>query len=233
MSIDTECRATRMTIRAHMGSALATAAVFSAIASTGIQILKLEPKVESERPVYYLAPPKEFMEARSVAPEVAQTIDTSSMELSIAPSEPELTLTPIKVGFRPGISSQLEIELEMSRDFKARAPTLGELDAFTIYDQIEVDERPRIRYSPPPEVGFELRGEEVEVMMFYYVTAKGRPESISVLYSSSENAAYGEAAKEAISTWRFRPARKNGNDVPCWIQQSIKFNRKHVSPFSI
>lgn len=233
MSIDTEYLATRMSIRAHLGSALATAAVFSAIASTGIQILKLDPKPQSERPVYYLAPPKEFLEVRSIATEAPQTIDTFSTDLSVDQPEPELTLTPIEVGFRPGLSSDLELELEMSRDFKARAPSLGEFDTFTIYDQIEVDERPRIRYALPPRVDNRFLGEEVELIVFYYVTAKGRPESVSVLFSSSEDATFGEAAKEAISSWRFKPARKNGNDVPCWIQQSIQFNRRDTSPFSI
>lgn len=233
MSIDTEYLATRMSIRAHLGSALATAAVFAAIASTGIQILKLDAKPHNERPVYYLAPPKEYLEVRSIASEAPKTIDTFSTELAVDQSEPELNLTPIEVGFRPGISSDLELELEMSRDFKARAPSLGDFDTFTIYDQIEVDERPRIRYALPPSIENRLRGEEVEVIVFYYVTAKGRTENVSVLFSSSEDSSYGEAAKDAISVWRFKPARKNGEDVPCWIQQAIKFNRGSTSPFSI
>lgn len=231
--IDTEYRSTRMTVRAHLAAVVATAAVFAAIASTGVRLFKLEPKEERERPVYYLAPPKEFVETKTSVPETPSTIEPLSMNEVGLDSAPELNIKPIDVTISADISSEMTLNLEMGRAFRASAPQLSEFDDFTIFENQDVDERPEIRYAKKPSVPFSLRGEEVEVLVFYYVTAQGRTDSVSVLSSSSENPTYGEAAIDAIQGWRFKPAKKNKEPVACWIQQSIVFSKGSTSPFSL
>lgn len=231
--IDTEYRSTRMSLRAHLGAVVATAAVFTAIASTGVRLFKLELEPERERPVYYLAPPKDFVDTKSSVPEAPHTIEPLSLNEVGLETAPELNIRPIDVTIAADVSSEMTLNLEMGRAFRASAPSLSEFDDFTIYENQDVDERPSIRYAKKPSVPFALRGEEVEVLVFYYVTAKGRTESISVLSSSSENPVYGDAAVDAIGGWRFKPAKKNKEPVACWIQQQIVFSRGSTSPFSL
>lgn len=232
-AIDKEFRTTRVSIRAHMGSLLVTVAVFLAIATTGVRVFKLEPKEHEDKPVYYLAPPQDFVEMKTTAPDVSNPIDTSSINLEEAEPSVELEMSPIDVAFNPDVSSEVTLNFDISQDFRAAPPGLEEFQEFTIYDQTEVDEKPVIRFSVPPSIPYNLRGEAVDVVVFYYVSEKGRTERQSVLFSSSENPAYGEAAKDAIKSWRFKPAKKNGTPVACWVQQTIQFNEGSTSPFTL
>ncbi|MBK1879919.1 energy transducer TonB [Pelagicoccus mobilis] len=232
-SIDTEFKTTRVSIRAHLGSILVTVAVFTAIATTGVRVFKLEPKESEDKPVYYLAPPQDYVEVKSSAPDVSNPIDTSSITLEEMEPSVELELSPIDVSFNPDVSSDVTLNFDISQDFQAAPPGLEEFQEFTIYDQTEVDEKPVLRFSVPPSVPYSLRGEAVDVVVFYYVSEKGRTERQSVLYSSSENPTYGDAAKDAIKSWRFRPAKKNGKPVACWVQQTVQFNEGSTSPFTL
>ncbi|MDQ8181236.1 energy transducer TonB [Pelagicoccus sp. SDUM812005] len=231
--IETEYRRSRMAIRSHLGSFLATAAVFAAIASTGVHVLDIKEREEEERPVYYLAPPKDFVETRSVSPSNPLTVDTSSLNVDPVETVPELDLRPLDISIDSDVSSDVTLNFDLARDFQAAAPGLMEFETFTIYDQSNVDEPPRIRYATQPRVPFNLRGEAAEVVLFYYVNDKGRTERPSVLDSTSENPAFGEAAKKALSSWRFKPATKDGKPVPCWVQQTIQFAAGSASPFSL
>lgn len=231
--IETEYRKDRMTFRAHLGSALATVAVFAAIASTGVHVLDLELRDDKEKPVYYLAPPENFVETRSVAPDNPVSVDTSALNVDELQSEPELDLRPLDISIDSDVSSEVTLNFDLASDFQASAPGLSDFDTFTIYDQQDVDEPPRIRYASPPRVGYSYRGEAVEVIVFYYVNANGRTERPSILFSSSDIPVYGDAAKQAIESWRFRPAKKAGESVACWVQQTIKFAAGSSSPFSL
>lgn len=231
--IDTEYRKSRMALRSHLGSLLATGAVFAAIASTGVHVLRLELSEEAERPVYYLAPPQDFVQTRAVAPETPVSVDTSALNVEAAESEPELDLRPLDLAIDSDISSSVALNFDLEREFQAAAPGLTDFDTFTIYDPGNVDVGPRIRYAPPPRVARALQGEAVDVVVFYYVNANGRTERPSVLSSTSENPAYGEAVREALAAWRFKPATKEGEPVPCWVQQTINFSVGSTSPFSL
>lgn len=231
--LETEYRKGRMRLRAHLGAALATMAVFAAIASTGVHLSDLEPRIDEEKPVYYLAPPQDFVETRSVAPDTPVSVDTSSLNVEELQSEPKLDLRPLDIAIDSDVSSSVSLNFDLTSDFQASAPGLSEFDSFTIYDQRDVDEAPRMRYSTHPVVPLALRGKAVEVIVFYYVNEKGKTERPSVLFSSSDNPAYGEAAKKALEAWRFRPAKKSGKSVPCWVQQTISFSAGSISPFSL
>ena len=232
-SIEKEFKANRMSLRSHLGSALATFAVFAAIASTNLQIGKLEPTETKERPVYYLAPPRELVEARSSSRKAPNTIDTFAADSVLDASNDKIVMEPIDISIDPEVRSGFSLDLEMQRTFEAAAPEMAEFDRFTIYERSEVDEEPVIRSSRQPDVPQKLRGETVKVIVFYYVTEKGRTDNQSVLSSTSDNPVYGELAVDAIKDWRFRPARKNRKAVPCWIQQTIIFNEGPTSPFSL
>lgn len=232
-TIDTGFKGPGVSLRAHLGSLVVTAAVFAAIATTGVQIFELELKEQEDKPVYYLAPPQDFVEMQTTAPDFTNPIDASSIALDEIEPSLDLKIEPLDIAFNPDISSEVTLNFDISQDFRAAPPGLGAFEEFTIYDQGQVDEKPVIRFSVPPSVPYRLRGEAVEVVVFYFVTAKGKTDRQSVLYSSSENPIYGEAAKEAIGRWRFKPAKKNGEAVACWVQQTVQFSQGSTSPFTL
>lgn len=232
-SIEKEFKARRMSWRSHVGSALATCAVFAAIASTNLHIGRLDKEERSDRPVYYIAPPRELVETRSSSQKAPNTIDTFAVDATLDSQMEDLAIQPIDVSISLDVASRFSLDLEMQRTFEAAAPEQVQLDLFKIYERSDVDETPVLRSSRRPDVPQRLRGETVRVLLFYYVTAEGRTESISVLSSSSTNPMYGELAVNSVKDWRFRPARKNGKAVACWIQQPMVFNESSTSPFSL
>jgi len=232
-SIDTAFRATRFSLRAHLGSLFATIAVFSVIATTGIRVSILEPSQDEAKPVYYLAPPEDLSELQASKPELAEPIDNSSINLEDSEPDVALDINPLEMAFDLDAFSEFTLNFDLNQGFQASSPVVEEFEAFTIYDQSEVDQKPVLRVSSIPRLPQRLRGEEADVVVFYYVTNKGKTERPSVLFSTSENPIFAEAAVEAIKNWRFRPARKNGKSVACWVQQTIKFEEGNTSPFSI
>ena len=224
---------TRMSMRSHLGSIMATAVVFLAIASTSLRMKDIRPARDNERPIYYLAPPEEFVETQAATPKSAANLETFAVDLSALNETMELTLTQIDVSFNPEISAKHFLNMGMTRDFQAAAPELDTFSDFMIFDRSEVDDPPKLRYAAQPEVPFRYRGQEVEVIAFYYVNNKGKTEKPSILHSSSPDSIFAQAAKRAITDWKFRPARKNGQAVACWVQQTIKFNRGSTSPFML
>ncbi len=233
VSIDIKYRNARNGIRPHIGALLATLVLFVAIASTGRSVGKLKSEAQADKPVYYLAPPKELSEARSVTPKTTRTVETFPVEIPSEREAIEIELDQLDVSLKATVSSDLSLSFDIERTFQASAPDLGGLDDFQIFEKSEVDEKPVIRFAREPEVPYRLRGKKVSVTVFYYVTAKGETDTLSILDSSSPNPEYAEAAREAIADWRFRPARKDGRPVACWVQQTIIFNRGSTSPFSI
>lgn len=91
------------------------------------------------------------------------------------------------------------------------------------FELTDVDEPPRLELHMPPEYPKQFRSFGVRgvAMMAFIVDEEGMPREVQVGSASDE--AFGEAGKEAISTWRFSPARKNGQPVACLIRQRIEF----------
>lgn len=232
-SIDQQYRVTRMSLRSHLGSSLATVAVFAAIASTGMHMGALEPDADEERPIYYLAPPLDEAQSPSAARKAPPTLEALPLEALVDREAVELSLEPIDISLAPDMKGSFSLDIERERQFQANAPQVSEIEPFTIFEHSEVDRPPLLRYSRAPEVPNELRGDKVEVIAFYYVSDKGRTANHSILDSSSTDPRYGNLAVDAIKAWRFRPAQKDGKAVPCWVQQTIKFNRGSTSPFTL
>lgn len=232
-SIDRDYKNSNNALLAHLGAILATAGLFAVIATTSANLGKRTVEVDDKQSVFFLAPPKVETELVSTVPKETVTIETFSVDISDATEPSEIQLKQLDISLRADISASSDIEFDIKRDFKAKAPELGDLDNFQIHDRSEVDERPSILYASPPTVKSSLRGKPARVIVFYYVNEKGKTENVSVLDSSSDNPLFAESAKEAVSRWRFRPAKKDGQVVACWIQQTINFQKGNTSPFSL
>lgn len=82
---------------------------------------------------------------------------------------------------------------------------------------------PRQIYSPDPDYSEEARKmkHQGSVMLWMVVGTDGRPRSIRV--QRSLGMGLDEKAVEAVKTWRFEPARKDGQAVPVQINVEVLF----------
>jgi protein TonB len=97
-----------------------------------------------------------------------------------------------------------------------------------IYQTVEVDVRPEVVAQVRPMYPEEAAKQNVQdvVVLQVLVDVAGRPESIKVLRGSRRAPALDEAATDAVRQWTFRPAKKNGQPVPCWFNVGVPFPPK-------
>ena len=82
---------------------------------------------------------------------------------------------------------------------------------------------PRAIYQPDPEYSEEARKAKYQgtVVLWMIVTADGRPRDIHV--QRSVGMGLDEKAIEAVKTWKFEPARKDGVPVAVQINVEVSF----------
>lgn len=66
------------------------------------------------------------------------------------------------------------------------------------------------------------KGEQGNVLLKVEVLANGRVGLVEVVESSGY-ALLDESALKAVKRWRFKPARKGGDAVICWVNIPVKF----------
>lgn len=232
-ALEIEYKACGRSWQAIVGGTALTLSVLLAIASTRISSsFSVKPRGEALE-IYYKPPPAPPAIKQAPLPKSSFSEKSFSFDFALKEDPVEIALNALDVELGHDLGSSLSLKLELDKKFEASRPEIGDLSEFMIYENNEVDTKPKAVYSPDPSIPLSLRRFEVEVVMFYFVSAKGRPDRISVLSSTSEEPRFAEAAKAAIARWRFKPAKKNGNPVNCWVQQTVKYNRGSTSPFSL
>lgn len=85
--------------------------------------------------------------------------------------------------------------------------------------------------TPPPEFPLELAcaGASGEAVLGVTIGVKGAPTEVR-LVNSSGHEALDSAAIEAVRTWQFRPATRNGEPVTQAIQVPVNFRSPDVRP---
>ncbi len=81
----------------------------------------------------------------------------------------------------------------------------------------EVDERPEVLRSIPPEYPYTAKRSQVtgEVVVRMLVTASGIPSNLSI-YKSDPPGVFDKSALNAAKRWKFRPGRYKGESVDTW-----------------
>ena len=80
---------------------------------------------------------------------------------------------------------------------------------------------------PPvyPDDAAQQKVQDVVVLQVLVDTA-GRPESVKLLRGSRKAPSLDEAATAAVRQWTFKPAKKDGQTVPCWFNVGVPFPPK-------
>lgn len=83
---------------------------------------------------------------------------------------------------------------------------------------------PRVIYDPEPEYSSEARAAKYQgtVILHAIIAPDGRPHAIQIAHPLGMG--LDEKAIEALNTWRFEPARKNGQAVPVMIEIYVSFH---------
>jgi protein TonB len=79
-------------------------------------------------------------------------------------------------------------------------------------------------HNPPPDYPAiaQQRAWQGTVLLKVQVLASGKPSQIEIV-SSSGHASLDDAARDAVTSWRFVPARRGGQPVDGWVQVPIEF----------
>ncbi len=126
--------------------------------------------------------------------------------------------------------------VEIGRFRPELKPTIDAgLDARRVYQQSEVDQRPRavVRAAPlvPPEMFGKAKTLRVEFLLV--IDVKGRVESTRVLTSSGNPAFDDLVAQTVKNEWVFSAAVKRGRPVRCLAQQAFRVNLPGATPFNV
>jgi TonB family protein len=101
----------------------------------------------------------------------------------------------------------------------------GTLDASleSAFSLAEIDQKPRAVFQANPLYPSEMRGKKVEgtVSVLFIVDASGRVTEPRI--EKSSHPAFEKPALEAIRQWKFEPAVKGGQRVPCKMRQPFRF----------
>lgn len=95
--------------------------------------------------------------------------------------------------------------------------------ALDIFDVADLEKRPELIASLPPQYPPELRKARVEglVTLVFVLDETGRVEDPRV--ESSSRPEFERPALEAVRKWKFRPGQKDGEPVRCYMRLPIRF----------
>jgi protein TonB len=92
-----------------------------------------------------------------------------------------------------------------------------------VFDPRNLDQIPQTRFQSTPNYPFEMRRAEIEgeVLVDFLVDTEGDVQNARALQSSHRE--FEAAAVQSVAKWKFRPGRKNGQNVVTRMQVPILF----------
>ncbi len=102
-------------------------------------------------------------------------------------------------------------------------PAVVAIDPSEIFQLSEVTQIPLTITQSPPSYPEHLRRDSKfeSCVIRFVINTEGRPVNITVVKGTYQ--AFSDAAVRSISTWRYKPARKDGKPVNCVLQIPIFF----------
>ena len=214
--------------------AIAVALVGTAILFSGMSLSRLgeiDPVEESlvEKIDVFLPPPPPPPPPEKVEQEEVSQVPIQ-VDVALQRDPVKLDVSPIEVTLDgpPSITDRIDVNLT---DFQ-RPSVDVDLDSI-VFEKDEVDQIPSRSYSPMPSLPPRMRKEmgDARVIVQLSIDEKGKPMHVMVL-----NPPVPEARPHIIKDlkrWRFRPARKNGQKVKCWVRFVLVYEKTNTSPFSL
>ena len=151
------------------------------------------------------------LEAPEAPPEIEEEEPEQEEEKppELAEEAPPLDLSQLELALNPVAGGGM-----MSGDFAVNLNTFssGDQGSDTLFSIAELDQKPRVVYSPSPTITNEMRKKSPgKVYVIFIVNENGRVENPKI-QSSSDTAFEAEALK-AIKKWKFEPGKRGGKAV--------------------
>ncbi|NPT56122.1 TonB family protein [Paraburkholderia sp. 5N] len=158
-----------------------------------------------------MATPRNSAQASPSKP-LAKTAPNNALKWQPAPSTATPTTTPQPVSTDAG-REPLNASAAKSTDSQPTPEPLTEPSFGAAY----------LRNPPPTYPGVaQQRDWQGTVLLKVHVLASGRPDHVG-LASSSGHESLDDAALEAVTNWRFAPARRGDQAIDGWVQVPIEF----------
>ena len=174
---------------------------------------------------------EETEELQTEAEEVPDAAEIlRSLELSALQPEPELEAASLGAiaDALNGLAGGGDFDDALSFASGGRIGGTGKVGALDeelegAFSMTEIDQKPRAVFQSAPLFPAEMRGKKVEgvVTLIFIVDAAGKVSNPKV--EKSTHTAFEKPALSAIRQWKFEPAVKSGQRVPCPMRIDIRF----------
>lgn len=101
-------------------------------------------------------------------------------------------------------------------------PVLEEGSLVFELDEVDTPPQPLVQIPPIYPISAKLAGVEGTVLLHFTVQIDGTVDSVEVISARPEHV-FDEAAKSAVSKWRFKPGIKNGKPVATRVSIPLRF----------
>ncbi|MCP4577954.1 MAG: energy transducer TonB [Deltaproteobacteria bacterium] len=192
-----------------------------------------EPELPEELPQLELAPMETEMEKELPAPPEIAPPELEMPEMEVPPLRPPMPLDrsvpeapTLEIDMKSLSASSVPLATNVPRTV-ANAPTMAQNTSSASNHQYsigEVDSKPGAlgQALPPYPRRARRRGIEGWVKVRFVVTKDGRVRNLRVL-QESPSGVFHKTVMKTVPRWRFKPARKDGQPVDVWVEQTINF----------
>ncbi len=186
------------------------------------------------------APPKLLQSVKSVYPprvtvrlELKVNVDSSVSVVKVLKGREEFHQAAIdaisQYRFKPGTLNGKVVPVRMTQSIIFRLPkqqtpppTSGDADSSKVLEFYMVEVKPKVMHSVKPVHPEEALRDSLEGKVFlkFMVNLDGSVSDLRVLRGTEE---FHQAAIDAVSQFRFKPAEHNGKPVAVWMTQPVSF----------
>jgi len=193
-----------------------------------------EPELPEELPQLELAPLETEMETELPEPPEITPPELEMPEMEVPPLRPptpvDLTMPEVptlEIDMKSLSASSVPLAVSAPRTV-AKATTMQQDTSGVAtnheYSVGDVDSKPGAlgQALPPYPRRARRRGIEGWVKVRFLVTKDGRVRNLTVL-QESPTGVFHKTVMNTVPRWRFKPARKDGQPVDVWVEQTINF----------
>lgn len=200
------------------GAFFATVFLLVLVSQLSLKVAPRRKKRDPARAPIPLVTKKQPVQKRVLPKDVKSTEQTHSVAMDLPALSLPSTIPaprPIEPDLRPG-------ELVRST-LKKEESLLVEEDLVLSEEMVDHPPKPIVRNQPRYPLAAQERSIEGEVVLNVLVGTDGEVKRVNV-GKGDPPGVFEDAAIQAVSGWRFRPATFRGKPVQVWVSQTISFN---------
>ncbi|MBW1712215.1 MAG: energy transducer TonB [Deltaproteobacteria bacterium] len=170
----------------------------------------------------YQPPPRPEPQVKKPLPQPQEPPPQRRLKLDQKPvqaKKPRLDLKAPRLSFE--LNPRLATGLAVAPVPQARPDLPSE------FEMGQVDQAPQVIRRVPPLYPYAARrrGLAGEVVVRFLVDVEGQVQKLTIV-KANPRGVFEQSVQQAVSKWRFKPGRHQGQPVPTWVVVPIKFQLK-------